>query len=502
MVECPVCHDSVRYDQINQHLDSCCGSKSSQLSEVSDRKRKSADNVLSSDPPSQSPSLPEAKRAKVIVNIRPLAELARPKTLDEFVGQENLVGPNGILRRFIATDSCPSMILWGPPGVGKTTLARLIAGATKSRFVELSATSASVNDCKKVFEEARNELRLTKRRTYLFLDEVHRFNRAQQDIFLPYIERGEILLIGATTENPSFKLNGALLSRCRTFTLQKLTTDQLFTVLSRLSRSLISNYPELKPCDSGVVTEDGLKYLSGLADGDGRTAINLLEIAVHSRLDPDLPRTNQETLHHKQQHSEAMVITLTDLKSDLTRSHLLYDRMGDAHYDTISALHKSIRGSDPDAALFYLGRMLESGESPLYIARRLIRMASEDIGLVDDSCLPFAVSTFEAVERLGMPECDVILAHCAVKLATAKKSVKVYRAYNAVKSGLKNDPLFAAAVIPIHLRNAPTKLMKELGYGKDYKYNPDYADGKVDQEYMPTGLEHIKFLGSLDLGLE
>ncbi|KAK9375965.1 uncharacterized protein V1513DRAFT_424252 [Lipomyces chichibuensis] len=420
-------------------------------------------------------------------DVQPLAERARPKNLDEFVGQENLVGKeNGILRRFIESDSCPSLIFWGPSGVGKTTLARIIARSTKSRFVELSATSASIADCKKVFDEARNELRLTGRRTYLFLDEVHRFNKAQQDVFLPYIERGDIVLIGATTENPSFKVNSALISRCRVFILQKLSQDELYTIISRLSLSLASEHAsDIRSSETGVFTEDALRYLAGLADGDGRTVINLLEILLNSR---------------SRSSSSSSPIALDRVKADLQRTHLLYDRLGDAHYDTISAFHKSVRGSDPDATLLYLARMLESGESPLYVARRMIRIASEDVGLADDSCLPIAVAAYTAAEKVGMPECDMALAHCAVKLALAKKSVKVYRAYNAAKDKVHNDPEFSSAPIPIHLRNAPTRLMKEIGYGKDYKYNPDYENGQVQQEYFPEKLRGTKFLPDLDLG--
>ncbi|KAK9254390.1 hypothetical protein V1507DRAFT_455857 [Lipomyces tetrasporus] len=418
-------------------------------------------------------------------DVQPLAERARPKSLDEFVGQNNLVGKEGgILRRFIECDSCPSVIFWGPSGVGKTTLARIIARSTKSRFVELSATSASVADCKKVFDEARNELRLTGRRTYLFLDEVHRFNKAQQDVFLPYIERGDIVLIGATTENPSFKVNSALLSRCRVFILQKLSHDELYTIISRLSVSLASDRASGNgPSETGVFAEDALRYLAGLADGDGRMAINFLEILTSTTA-----------------NSSSSPITLDRVKADLQRSHLLYDRLGDEHYDTISAFHKSVRGSDPDATLFYLARMLESGESPLYVARRMIRIASEDVGLADDSCLPLAVAAYTAVEKVGMPECDMALAHCAVKLAMAKKSVKVYRAYNAAKDKVHNDPEFSSASIPIHLRNAPTRLMKEIGYGKGYKYNPDYENGQIQQEYFPDRLRGTKFLSNLDLG--
>lgn len=303
------------------------------------------------------------------------------------------------------------------------------------------------------------------------------------------------MLIGATTENPSFKLNSALLSRCRTFTLQKLSQIELYTILHRLSVSLGEDYNlDLSSSPSGIVTVEALEYLSGLADGDGRVAINLFDLIVSSSL-PNLSTITSST-------PPPAPIPLSRIKNDLQRSHLLYDSKGDGHYDTISAFHKAVRGSNPDAALFYLARMLESGEPPMYLARRMMRIASEDVGLADDSCLPFAVATATAVEKVGMPECDVMLAHCAVKLATAKKSVRVYRAYNILKDRFKNDPVYSAASVPIHLRNAPTRLMKEIGYGKEYKYNPDYIEGRVKQSYLPPEIEGAKFLDGLDLGTE
>lgn len=358
--------------------------------------------------------------------------------------------------------------------------------------MELSATVHSTADCKRIFEEARNDKKLLGRRTILFLDEIHRFNRAQQDIFLPYVERGDICLIGATTENPSFKVNGALLSRARVFVLHKLTRDEIETMLRRAVR--IMNDTKQAEGDAPLEFADGaLQYLAGLADGDGRVAINLVEIAAGS-----LSRPSRDAA--KGPRTEP--ISTDMLRGILQRTHMLYDRVGDGHYDTISAFHKSVRGSDADATLYYLGRMLESGEDPLYVARRMVRMASEDIGLADDSCLPFAVATVQAVQHVGMPEADCMLAHCAVKLARAAKSVMVYRAYNNVKAALKSDPGVASAPIPIHLRNAPTKLMKDIGYGAEYKYNPAYEDGIVEQEYMPAGLEGLKFLPSKHLGPE
>ncbi|KAK9450303.1 uncharacterized protein V1518DRAFT_449220 [Limtongia smithiae] len=440
-------------------------------------------------PPTPTPALRHRK------DPRPLAERARPTSLNDFVGQAELVGSHGkasancLVRtediNTSAEGACQSMILWGPPGVGKTTLARIFSATTKSRFVELSATIASVADCKKVFDEARNELRLTGRRTYLFLDEVHRFTRSQQDIFLPFLERGDIILIGATTENPSFKLNSALLSRCRVFQLQKLSDDDVYEILRRLSVSCAADYG-IDAGATGLVADDALRYLAELCTGDARWGINLLETVLKSLSASSSPVPQ---------------IPLSRVRDEIKRARmLLYDRVGDAHYDAISALHKSVRGSAPDAALYYLARMLQGGEDPLYVARRLVRMASEDVGLADESCFPFAVATYQAVERLGMPECDVALAHCVVKLARAPKSVIIYRAYNAAKEAIASEPRFAAAEIPVHLRNAPTKLMKELGYGKEYKYNPDYKDGRVAQEYFPKGLEHTCFLGTEHLG--
>lgn len=443
---------------------------------------------------------------------QPLANLVRPQTLDDYIGQQDLVGPQGILRKFIESDTCPSMILWGPSGVGKTTLARIIAHKTNNRFVELSATVNSIQDCKKIFEEARNEKKLMKRGTILFMDEVHRFNKAQQDVFLPFVEKGDVTLIGATTENPSFKLNSALISRCRVFVLQKLSIEDIKKMMKRtiniLNSKLVKEEEEEKVEEekkeekeevkteeekdkveksSSIqpminLTDEVITYLAGLADGDGRVALNILEMVIN------LSKSNNNDNNKKEP------LTLLQVKNGLQRTHMLYDRAGDGHYDTISAFHKSIRGSDPDATLYYLGRMLAGGEDPLYVARRMIRIASEDVGLADESCLPFAIATCQTVQQLGMPECDMALAHCAVKLATAPKSVMVYRAFNKVKAMMKQEPEFAAKEIPLHIRNAPTRLMAELGYGKKYKYNPDFVDGKVKQQYMPAGLENVKFI--------
>jgi putative ATPase len=402
----------------------------------------------------------------------PLAERMRPRTLDDVCGQE-LVGPTGVLRGLIESDRVPSMILWGGPGTGKTTIARVIASMVGSRFVEINSTSTGVAECKKIFAEARNELGLTGRKTIIFCDEIHRFSKSQQDVFLGPVESGQITLIGATTENPSFKVQNALLSRCRTFTLSKLCDDDVIAILNR---ALEVEGPNYSP--SSLVNDELIRYLAAFADGDARTALNLLELAMELS------------------HREGM--TLQELKKALTRT-LVYDRAGDQHYDTISAFHKAIRGSDPDAALYYLARMIQSGEDPLYIARRLIVVASEDIGLADNTMLPLATAAYTAVEKIGLPEARINLAHATVAMALSKKSTRAYRGLNNAFAALQ-EPGVAGLPIPIHLRNAPTKLMKELGYGREYKYNPDFVDGKVVQDYLPGKLIGRRFMDERDLG--
>jgi putative ATPase len=438
---------------------------------------------------------PAQKKAKN--SHAPLAERMRPKSLDEVAGQE-LVGPNGVLRGLIVTDRVPSMVLWGGPGTGKTTIARLIAQTAGCRFVEINSTSSGVGECKRLFEEAKNELRLTGRKTIIFCDEIHRFSKSQQDVFLAPVETGQVTLIGATTENPSFKVVNALLSRCRTFTLAKLDDKDIFEILKR---ALYKEIPDLTPPSTSPQSSEGtvsvstatpttshhllvesdfslLHYLASFSNGDARTALNLLELAI------DLT-TNPAT-------------TTASIKASLTQT-LVYDRAGDQHYDTISAFHKSVRGSDADATLYYLARMLQSGEDPLFIARRMVVIASEDVGLADNTMLSLATATYSAAEKIGMPECRINLAHCAVALALSPKSVRAYRGLNAAYAALK-EPGVAGLPVPIHLRNAPTKLMKELGYGHEYKYNPDFSDGKVAQEYLPEGLRGKTFLNGIDLG--
>ncbi|KAI0900688.1 P-loop containing nucleoside triphosphate hydrolase protein [Annulohypoxylon nitens] len=406
----------------------------------------------------------------------PLAERMRPQNFDDVFGQE-LVGPHGVLRSLIESDRVPSMILWGASGTGKTTIARCIAKMVGSRFIEMNATSSGVGECKKIFNDAANELVLTGRKTIIFCDEIHRFSKSQQDVFLKPVEAGTITLIGATTENPSFKIVNALLSRCRTFTLQKLTTTDVQHVLMRALQAELAG---TSSPPSPLLDEELITYLANFADGDARTALNLLELAI--------------SLSNKEE------MTKEGMKASLTKT-LVYDRAGDQHYDTISAFHKSVRGSDPDATLYYLARMLQSGEDPLFIARRMVVIASEDVGLADSSLLTLATSTYTATQQIGMPEARIPLAHCAVALTLAPKSTRAYRGLNNAFAALK-EPGVAALPVPIHLRNAPTKLMRELGYGREYKYNPNYKDGKVKQDYLPDALLGRTFLEDRDLGTE
>ncbi|KAF8858933.1 P-loop containing nucleoside triphosphate hydrolase protein [Acephala macrosclerotiorum] len=417
-----------------------------------------------------------AKKAKTnaFQKAAPLAERMRPTSLDDVCGQE-LVGPHGVLRSLIEQDRVPSMILWGGAGTGKTTIARCIASMVGSRFVEINSTSSGVAECKKIFAEARGELGLTGRKTIIFCDEIHRFSKSQQDVFLGPVESGQITLIGATTENPSFKVQNALLSRCRTFTLAKLTDVDIFRILERALAKEGHNYTP-----SELVDAELLKYLAAFSDGDARTSLNLLELAMGLSTRPST--------------------TKEEIKAALTKT-LVYDRAGDQHYDTISAFHKSVRGSDPDAALYYLARMLQSGEDPLYIARRMVVIASEDVGLADNSMLSLATSAYTAAEKIGMPECRIALGHCCVALCLAPKSTRAYRGLNNAYASLR-EPGVAGLPIPIHLRNAPTKLMKELGYGDEYKYNPNYKEGRVVQEYLPEQLQGRTFLEDRDLGTE
>src|SRR3989344_9181898 len=405
--------------------------------------------------------------AKNILSQAPLADRMRPQRLEDFVGQQQLVGAGTLLRQLMEKDEIPSMIFWGPPGSGKSTLARIIAAMTKSTFIQFSAVTSGVKELREVIAAAVARRKFNGQRTILFIDEIHRWNKAQQDGLLPHVEQGIITLIGATTENPSFEVVSALLSRCRVFTLDQLREHDLEAILERAVRS---GFPGL----TIKIDEVTIRFLAALANGDARTALNALELAVHA-------------LSVK---GKTVTIDREVIKKSLAKSHLLYDKTGEQHYNIISALHKSVRGGNADAALYWLGRMLEAGEDPLYVARRLIRMAVEDIGLANPTALVEAVACYQGCHFLGMTECDVILAQCVAYLAKSKKSVDVYQAYAQVKQDVKetmDEP------VPLYLRNAPTKLMKEVGYGKDYKYSPEY-EWKEDQEYFPEKLKGRKYL--------
>lgn len=401
----------------------------------------------------------------------PLADKIRPRQFSEFFGQEHLVGKNKMLRRLLERDRPPSMIFWGPPGSGKTTLAKIIANKTKSNFVELSAVTTGLAEVRKIIDRAIEDKKLYKKNTILFIDEIHRFNRGQQDAFLPHVERGNIVLIGATTENPSFEVNSALLSRCRVFVLNKLKPEDIDLIL----RNALKDGERGLGCKNIEISDESIGYLAGIADGDARVALNALEIATDSALEKG---------------GKMVKLEVKDLAEALQRTHLVYDKTGEEHYNIISALHKSMRGSDADAALYWLGRMLEGGEDPLYVARRLIRFASEDIGLADPNALTQAVNAYTAAHYIGMPECNVILAQAVAYLARAPKSNALYRAYGGVQQDIKEKENLP---VPLHLRNAPTKLMKELGYGKGYKYNPNF-DEPVEQDYLPEKLKGKKYL--------
>ncbi len=406
--------------------------------------------------------------AGAAVRQAPLAERMRPRTIDEYAGQQHLLGEGKPLRLAIENDDAASMIFWGPPGVGKTTLAKIVAVRTQASFIEFSAVLSGIKEIKQVMVEAEKAAQFGSR-TILFVDEIHRFNKAQQDAFLPYVERGTIRLIGATTENPSFEINAALLSRCRVYTLQALSEED---VIGLLRRALADAERGLGA--SGIEADDeALASIAAYASGDARTALNALEVSAR------LAEGRGETLITKALAAEAM-----------QRRMLLYDKKGEQHYDIISALHKSVRNSDPDAALYWLGRMLEAGEDPMYCARRLVRMAVEDIGLAAPEALNLCMSARDAMHFLGSPEGDLALAQAAVYLALAPKSNAVYTAYGAVKADIQKT---VAEPVPLHLRNAPTRLMKELDYGKGYQYAHD-EEGKVaDMDCLPASLRGRKY---------
>ncbi|MDD3284565.1 MAG: replication-associated recombination protein A [Patescibacteria group bacterium] len=395
-------------------------------------------------------------------NTKPLAERMRPEKLSDFLGQDEIIGENKLLKKAIEQDSIPSIIFWGPPGSGKTTLAYIIAKQTKSNFIQISAVSSGVKDLKEIIKKAED----SKNKTILFIDEIHRWNKAQQDALLPHVERGTITLIGATTENPSFEVRGALLSRCRVFVLKQLDELEISKIIKSAVKDTEKGLGELKlKIDKKVIEK-----LASMSNGDARIALNVLEYA--------------STL------SKDKIITLEEIKEAFQKSYLMYDKNGEEHYNIISALHKSMRGSDPDASLYWLARMLEAGEDPLYIARRIVRFASEDIGLSNSRALEQAVAAYNACHFIGMPECNIILAQAVVYMAKCKKSNELYITYNRVKEDIIK---YGNLPVPLHIRNAPTKLMKNLGYGKDYKYSPDF-DYKENQTYLPEKLKDKKYL--------
>ncbi|KGU18574.1 hypothetical protein MEM_00318 [Candida albicans L26] len=433
----------------------------------------------------------------------PLAHRLRPKSLDDFFGQEKLVGENGALRNIIQADIIPSFLLWGVPGIGKTSLARIIAKTTSCKFVELSGIDSNAKRLKEVFVQAENHKNLSGQRTILFLDEIHRFNKAVQDLLLPVIEKGTLTVIGATTENPSFNLNNALLSRMHTFVMEPLTVDSLIKILTRALFEVNRVRKNLYGLHYISLQKDAYHYIAELCMGDSRVALNILE-TINAYLSADKFKSTVNA-DDEQTKKQGVIKVSADLLKPLMKSrdfHQFYDRNGDSHYDIISAFHKSVRGSDPNAAMFYLVKMLSGGEDPLFIMRRMIVIASEDIGLRDSSCLPFAIAAKEALEFVGMPEGEIILAHCANKLALAPKSTKSYRALKTAQNIIKENPDLTKLPVPLHLRNAPTKLMKDLGFGDKYKYNPNYENGKVRQGYFPDGMDPIKLLEDTHLGKE
>jgi putative ATPase len=410
---------------------------------------------------------------------KPLADRIRPTEIDELVGQDHILAPDSMLRKAIEEDKVSSMIFWGPPGSGKTTIARIIAARTRAAFVSFSAVTSGIKEIKEVMAEAKYQRSSFGRKTILFIDEIHRFNKAQQDAFLPYVEDGTVILIGATTENPSFEVNSALLSRLRVYVLNALDRDDLMKILDR---SIADEEKGLGKEDIDL-PPDAKEFLIEVSDGDARVMLNVLEVAT----------LLAERIDGKK------VLTTRLIEEASQHKWLNYDRVGEEHFNIISAFHKSLRGSDPDGSLYWLGRMLLAGEDPLYIARRMVRFASEDIGNADPAALGIAVDAMQAFNFIGMPEGNLALAQAAVYLATAPKSNSLYRAYGLVEEEIKKT---GSLPVPLHIRNAPTRLMADIGYGAGYKYAHDYKDAYVKQEYLPDKVTKRKFYFPSNRGFE
>ncbi|XP_047987017.1 ATPase WRNIP1-like isoform X2 [Leguminivora glycinivorella] len=506
-VACPVCNREFRKDQIEDHVNKCLFLNTQPEKSVTKRtgsffnsvspkeKRIKTENSLNNNAQkykeSSNSTLNSNGKEENADKSVPLAEQMRPLSLDDIVGHKAAFGAGTMLRSMLEQNKIPNMILWGPPGCGKTSMANVIAQICKKqknmRFVKMSATMSGINDVKEVVKIAKNEAQF-KRQTVLFMDEIHRFNKLQQDSFLPHVENGTIILIGATTENPSFSLNNALLSRCKVVVMEKLTVEDVMLILERAvakNKEAVLVDTENKfecPTDGDIprclVERASLRWLAEVSDGDARVALGALELALTAR-------AGAVRLHE----TGPALLTLDDIKDGIKRSHMLYDHHGEEHYNTISAIHKSIRAGDDNAALYWTTRALHGGEDPLYIARRLVRAACEDIGLADHTAIVEAVSCLQGCQHVGMPEADVLLAQCAVRLARAPKSREVYVAMQRCQRSLKEakGPL---PPIPLHLRNPTTKLMKDIGYGKGYNLRHKDESGLT---YMPEGMEDVDF---------
>ncbi len=418
----------------------------------------------------------DARHTEAPSFIRPLADRMRPETLDEFMGQEHLTAKGSLLRRAIEDDRVFSLLLWGPPGCGKTTLAGIIARATKAEFVEISAVLSGVKDIRDIIAQAKERRALYKKRTLLFVDEIHRFNKAQQDAFLHHVENGLIVLVGATTENPSFEVIPALVSRCRVFTLKSLEKESLVRILNRA----LTDSQKGLGLSIETLTHEALEHIAGVCDGDARIALTNLETVI---------------LHLRGKSG----ITIQDVEEAVEKKSLLYDKAGEEHFNLISAFIKSLRGSDPDAAMYWLERMLSAGDDPYYVLRRMVRFATEDIGMADPGALTMALSASESYRMLGSPEGEDAIFQAAVYLATAPKSNSVYLAHKEVKKTVQET---GYAPVPLHIRNAPTQLMKELKYGEGYKYAHDYKEAFIPQSYLPDRLEGTRFYFPSDRGYE